>query len=41
MIMAFKWPWRKTPIDPPLPLDLTEESFEIKKNIMYIVYTIY
>ena len=30
--MAFKWPWRKAPIDPPLPLDLTEESFEIKKS---------
>ena len=30
--MAFRWPWRKTPIDPPLPLDLTEESFEIKKS---------
>ena len=30
--MAFKWPWSKTPIDPPLPLDLTEESFEIKKS---------
>ena len=30
--MAFKWPWSKAPSNPPLPLDLSEESFEINKS---------